>query len=285
MNMELSRETGKQLAELIYSLCGLVLGENKDYLIRHRLEPLVVREGLADFEQFLDRLKGRDGARLHDPIVEAITTKETSFFRDPTFFEALEKVVIPECLANVNRHAGQRHRVRIWSAACSTGQEPYSIAMLVRDFTAVRPEIEENSFTILASDISTDSVESAKTGCYNRNDVDRGLSPELLARHFQQNGTTWCVTEQLRRLVQFRRFDLMQTVASLGVFDLIVCRNVMIYFDESTRKRVCDGFHAILHPGGWLAVGAAESLHGIDDRFEAIRIGRTVLYRKRQADC
>lgn len=280
--MELSRETADRLSQLIHSLCGLVLGKNKDYLIRHRLEPLVLREGLSSFEQFLDRLQSRGGERLHDPIIEAITTKETSFFRDPSFFHALQEVVLPQTITNLNHLAGKRHRIRIWSAACSTGQESYSLAMLIRDYVVANPAcgVRDCDFTILASDISADSIAFAKAGRYGRSEIGRGLSNSMLARHFSSKDDAWEVTEPLRRLVQFQRADLLQPAAQRGAFDLILCRNVLIYFDDENRRRVCDGFYASLHAGGWLAVGAAESLFGIDDRFETVQVGRAVLYRK-----
>lgn len=280
--MKLTRETGQRLSELIYRLCGLVLGQHKDYLIHHRLEPLVVREGLTSFEQFLDLLQSRGAARIHESIIEAITTKETSFFRDHAFFQALQREVIPERVAHLRSQEGRRHRIRIWSAACSTGQEPYSLAMLIRDCVAADTggDRRDCQFTILASDISSEAIEAAKAGRYKRSEVSRGLSDAMLAAHFRHHGGVWEVTESVRRLVQFQQFDLRQASSQLGAFDLILCRNVLIYFDEATRRRVCDSLHALLQPGGWLAVGAAESLFGMDSFFEAVKVGRIVLYRK-----
>lgn len=284
--MELSPETGLRLSELIHRLCGLVLGHNKSYLIRHRLEPLIRREGLASFEELLERLQGRHAPRLHDAIIEAITTKETSFFRDPAFFQALQRVVLPECIANLRRRAGQRHRIRIWAAACATGQEAYSVAMLIRDLVAADPAIgvRDSDFTILATDISADALVVAKAGRYTRNEVGRGVSEGLLARHFRRDGHAWLVSEPVRRLVQFQKFDLLASPAKLGAFDVILCRNVLIYFDEQTRRRVCQSLHGVLHPGGWFALGAAESLFGIEDRFETVKAGRVLLYRSAAGD-
>ena len=280
--MELSQDTQRGLAELIHRLCGLVIGQDKAYLLRHRLEPLVRSEGLAGFEQLLERLQGRDGARLHDALVEAITTKETSFFRDRAFFQALREHVLPECVALLQRSAGQRHRIRIWSAGCSTGQECYSLAMLIRDLVAAggTAGLRESHFAILASDISADALETAKAGRYGSAEVARGLPEPLLERHFHHRGNEWVVDESLRRLVQFRRFDLLRSPAELGAFDLILCRNVLIYFDEPTRRRVCHGLCGALQAGGWLAVGAAESLFGINEHIETVKLGRVLLYRK-----
>jgi chemotaxis protein methyltransferase CheR len=282
--MELSRETFRQLTELIHRLCGLVVGQDKAYLVRHRLEPLVRRQGLDSFEGLLQRLQARAGASLHDAIIEAITTKETSFFRDHGLFQAIEKHVLPECVKLLMNPGGKRHRIRLWSAASSTGQEAYSLAMLVRDFVQANRSqgFHENQFNILASDISSEALEVAKTGRYSRSEVARGLSEEQRQRHFHRRGDSWILNEPVRRLVHFRQFNLLHSPAELGPFDVILCRNVLIYFDELTRRRICRALEGILHEGGWLAMGAAESLYGIDDHLEAVKIGKIVLYRKRR---
>jgi chemotaxis protein methyltransferase CheR len=280
--MELSKQTLQDLSELIHRLCGLVIGRDKGYLVRHRLEPLVRGEGLDTFEQFLERLQGRDRTRLHDAIIEAITTKETGFFRDRACFQALREHVFPERIATLRRLAGQRHRIRIWSAGCATGQECYSLAMLVREFTAADRDdaVPESRFSILASDISTEALEVARAGRYGRHDVKKGLSEALLQRHFHRRGSQWVIDESLRRLVQFRQFDLLHSPSALGGFDLILCRNVLIYFDEPARQRVCRGLYGVLQDGGWLVLGAAESLMGVNEPFESVKVGRVLLYRK-----
>lgn len=282
--MELSRETFRELTELIHRLCGLVIGQNKMYLVRHRLEPLIRDCGLDGFEHLLQRLQTRDGARLRDSIVEAITTKETSFFRDQSLFKAIRQQVLPACATLLNRPDAKRHRIRMWSAASSTGQEAYSLAMLVREFVESQGsgDLQANQFTILASDISADAIETAKAGRYNRSQVARGLSDEQLERHFHCRGSHWLPKEPVRRLVQFWQFNLLESPAELGVFDLILCRNVLIYFDEPTRKRICRALYGILQDGGWLVLGAAESLYGMDDRLETVKVGRILLYRKPQ---
>jgi chemotaxis protein methyltransferase CheR len=282
--MELSRETFQELAQQIHRLCGLVVGPDKMYLVHHRLEPVIRQHGLAGFEHLLQRLRARDGSQLHDTIVEAITTQETSFFRDPGLFNALREQVLPERVALLRRAGGRRHRIRMWSAAASTGQEAYSLAMLVREFVAAdgSQDLQAHPFTILASDISADALETAKAARYSRSEVARGLSEEQLRCHFEPCGDGWILSESVRRLVHFRRFNLLHSPATLGAFDLILCRNVLIYFDEPTRRRICGAFYEILHDGGWLALGAAESLYGMDDRLETVKVGRMMLYRKPQ---
>ncbi len=280
--MELRHATLLRLSDVIRELCGLSLGSDKAYLVRHRLAPLVQRERLASFEQLLERLQGPGATRLHDAIIEAITTKETSFFRDHSLFAALRANVLPERVAMLRGSRGQRQRIRIWSAGCATGQEPYSVAMLIRDLPTPGPDAApgDTAFTILATDLSAEALDFAKTGCYDENHVNRGLSVELLERHFTRHGRCWLVKEPLRRLVQFRRFDLLHPPAALGAFDLILCRNVLIYFDETTRERVLRGLCGALHPGGWIALGAAESLYGSRYRLERVNAGRAMLYRK-----
>ncbi|MBI3833986.1 MAG: protein-glutamate O-methyltransferase CheR [Planctomycetes bacterium] len=263
-------------------MCGLVLGPDKAYLLRHRLAPVVESEGLTSFDELLVRLQCRGGSRLHDAIIEAITTKETSFFRDRGFFGFLRKSVLPEFFETLRRKSGLRRRIRVWSSGCSTGQEPYSIAILIRDLieSGDADGAKENQFTILATDLSTEALESARTGKYSSADVERGLSEFDLARYFRRAGKHWTVNESLRRLVQFRRFDLLTSPAALGAFDLILCRNVLIYFDEATRRRVCGGLFGAMQSGGWLALGAAESLFGVDHQLENVRLGQVLCYRK-----
>lgn len=280
--MELARPTLQSLCEVIHQLCGLALGPDKAYLVRHRLAPLVEREGLASFEELLDELHSRGGVRLHAPIIEAITTKETSFFRDRAYFDALQNAVLPDCVQTLRCSGGRRHRIRIWSAGCSTGQEPYSVAMCVHEMLAAGTGdgAKESHFTILATDLSTEALEIAKAGRYREADVARGLSAELLARHFRRQGRQWIVDESLRRMVQFRRFDLLASSAPLGAFDVLLCRNVLIYFDAAARARVLEGLFSQLQVGGWLALGAAENLYGLRHQLERIRLGRAMFYRK-----
>lgn len=278
--MELTRSTLQGLCEVIHGLCGLALGPEKAYLVRHRLAPLVEREGLASFEQLLERLRGRGGGRLHDAIIEAITTKETSFFRDRAFFEVLRATVLPACVETLRRTPG-RHRIRIWSAGCATGQEPYSVAMLVRELYG--EDGQDASFGVLGTDLSATALAAAQAGRYGPNEVRRGLGEDRLARHFRRCGEDWIVGERVRRMVSFRRFDLLQEPAALGAFDLVLCRNVLIYFDEPTRRRVCIGLGSVLQGAGWLALGAAESLSGTHRGLERVRLGRVQLYRRRHS--
>jgi chemotaxis protein methyltransferase CheR len=175
--------------------------------------------------------------------------------------------------------------VRIWSAGTSTGQEAYSLAMIVREYLGspdARPrKLNDGDFAIVACDISGEAIDAAKTGLYSQLEVERGLTETRMRRYLQRHGDGWTVGEQLRRLVQFRTFNLLRSPAELGTFDLILCRNVLIYFDEATRAQVCRNICGALRAGGWLAIGSAESLYGTAQALEQTRFGRAFLYRKR----
>jgi chemotaxis protein methyltransferase CheR len=271
-----------ELRRLIHRLCGLVIGDEKAYLIRHRLEPVVRASGCSGFAEFVQTLRGPHGPALHDAIIEAITTSETSFFRDGHPFEAFRRHVLPALAEAARARTGMPPRVRLWSVAASTGQEPYSLAMLVLEYLAANPtpRLRESDFAILATDVSAKVLADAAAGRYTERELARGLTPEQVARYFTRQGETWVVGAAVRRLVEFRRLNLVQSLTGLGPFDAVFCRNVLIYFDDVARRRLCEQFHALLSPGGFLVLGAAESLYGVCDCFESVRLGDTLLYRK-----
>jgi chemotaxis protein methyltransferase CheR len=279
--MQLSHDTFKELIRLIQLWTGLALGPDKAYLIRHRLAPVVRSCGFGGFDDLLLRLQGGGATRMRDAVVEAITTKETSFFRDPWLFDALSRHALPELARSLKRPDRADPRIRIWSAGTSTGQEVYSLAMIVREYLdSPKRELNEGHFTILASDISGEAIDAARTGLYSKVEVERGLAKSRLRRYLRPHGHGWSVDEPLRRLVQFRTFNLLRPAAELGTFDLILCRNVLIYFDEATREKVGRSLGGALREGGWLALGSAESLYGAGDGLESVKFGRAFLYRK-----
>jgi chemotaxis protein methyltransferase CheR len=279
--MQLSPQTLQKLTRLIQQWTGLALGPDKEYLIRHRLAPVVRSCGFGGYDELLLRLQAGDAPRIQDAVIEAITTKETSFFRDPWLFETLLRHVVPE-VASRRKHAhGALRTIRICSAGASTGQEAYSLAILVREFLdSARQELGDSDFNITALDISGEAIDAAKTGLYSKMEVDRGLSESRLQRFFQRQGDGFRVIEPLRRLVQFRTFNLLRPPSELGPFDLVLCRNVLIYFDPATRAQVCRTLCGTLREGGWLAVGSAESLHETGVRLESVKLDRALLYRK-----
>jgi chemotaxis protein methyltransferase CheR len=282
--MELSRTAFDELRRLIHRLCGIVIADEKEYLIRHRLEPLVKQSGSSSFDEFREKLSTPNGLAWQDAIVEAITTQETSFFRDRHPFDAIRNCVLPQLISvAVSAKASPIPRkIRCLCCGAATGQEPFSLAMLICDYLATqRPVgVEATDFSIVATDISSNALATAAAARYTRRDLDRGLTPELLQRHFEQEREDWIVRGPVRQIVEFRRHNLTQSLSSLGTSHLVLCRNVLIYFDLSTRQRICRGIQEILAPGGWLVLGSAESLLGIEHQFESIRAGDTLLFRK-----
>ncbi len=282
-DMELTQAAFDDLRRSIHRLCGIVLTDDKQYLIRHRLEPVARRCGCRCFDEFRAKLVGSEAARLQEAIIEAITTQETSFFRDRHPFDTLRQQILPDLVRNRNNVANTNRRpIRIWCAGAATGQEPYSLAIAIHELAGAsrsdgpRPE----DFSILATDVSAEALAAAKTGAYGWRQVERGLSPNQIHKYFEHCGDRWVARPMLRKLVEFRRVNLIQPFSSLGVFQVILCRNVLIYFDEATRRTICGQFHAMLPDGGWLLLGSAENLYGVSDRFTSVRFGDTLAYRK-----
>jgi chemotaxis protein methyltransferase CheR len=281
--MELTQAAFDDLRRSIHRLCGIVLNDDKEYLIRHRLEPVARRCGCRDFDEFRAKLAGSEVARLQEAIIEAITTQETAFFRDRHPFDALRQQILPELVRNRNSLAPTTRRpIRIWCAGAATGQEAYSLAILIHELAAGArfggPQPE--NFSILATDISAEALAVAKAGVYQARQIQRGLTASQIHKYFEHCGDHWVARPMLRKLVEFRRVNLIQPFSSLGVFDVILCRNVLIYFDEATRRTICSQFQAMLAEKGWLLLGSAENLYGVSDQFTSVRFGATLVYRK-----
>jgi chemotaxis protein methyltransferase CheR len=284
--MDLSPPTFDELRRLIHRLCGLALADDKLYLVRHRLEPLVRKSGCQSFDQFRQRLASGEALQWQEAIIEAMTTQETSFFRDRHPFEALRRLVLPELVsaASTGPRNAATAKIRLWCAGAATGQEPYSLAILLHEYAAAQRSlgVRPDDFSILATDVSTNALATAMAGQYDRWQISRGLSNAELHQFFEPRDEQWAVRPPIRKLVEFRRVNLVQSFLGLGTFDVILCRNVLIYFDEETRRRICDQFHAMLADGGWLILGSAENLYGISERFQSERFDHTLLYRKRR---
>ncbi|MFO0895865.1 MAG: protein-glutamate O-methyltransferase CheR [Pirellulales bacterium] len=271
--MHLAPETFDALRRLIHSLCGVALTPDKAYLVRHRLEPVMQTAGLTSYEDLAAGLSRGDPA-LAAAVVAAITTQETSFFRDAHPFEALRTRILPERQAQA---AAAKRPLRLWSAATATGQEAYTLAMLVAEAGGDRSGAK--ACEIVATDISAEALQAAEKAEYARRDVARGLSAAQLARFFDVCPAGYQVRPVLRRLITFRQLNLVDPFESLGTFDVVLCRNVLIYFDEPTRRSVVERIRGRLAPGGWLILGAAENLYGISETFESVRVGQTLAYR------
>ncbi len=284
--MNLTPDVFVPLREYIVRLCGLSLPDDKIYLVQQRLEPLVRESGCDSFEAFVRRLPQLDSPHFRDRIIEAVTTHETAFFRDGHPFETFRRVLLPEMIARLQQRRAAlalRNAIRIWCAAVSTGQEAYSIAITILDYLdAVRPAgVRAEDFQILATDISPLSLATAQAGEYSEREVQRGLSASDLMRHFVRTPHGYRVAPRLRRLIDFRRSNLVQDTFERTLFDAIFCRNVLIYFDEPIRRIVIDRFAQRLVDGGFLCLGAAENLYGLTSRFVSERHRETIFYRKR----
>jgi chemotaxis protein methyltransferase CheR len=277
--MQLSATTFRDLRQAIHALCGLVISDDKEYLIRDRLGPMIAQLGSTSFEDLCRRLRAAPDDRLVDAVIDAVLTRETSFFRDAHVFQALKEQLFP-LLAQEITPPGRA--IRIWSAGTANGQEAYSLSMLACEYmAAASANAPPATFSILASDISRTALQIAEAGVYDAREIARGMSPSRCAQFFRQVGNRYQARRAVRSLVEFRKANLCQPFVRLRSFDLICCRNVMIYFDLPTRQRICNQFHAQLREKGWLLLGSAENLYGISTGFESIRFGETMLYRKK----
>jgi chemotaxis protein methyltransferase CheR len=283
-----------QLRDLVHRLCGLAVAEEKTYLLQHRLEPVARSAGCPTFAAFLQKLNSPAGAALREPIIEAVTTAETAFFRDSHPFDAFRRTLLPRLVgARLRRPpTGGMHPlptgssapaspVRLWSAGVATGQEAYSLAMIVDDFLVQEGAgLRAADFAILATDISPAVLATARAGSYADREMARGVSPSWQARYFRRAGTGWQIDPRLQKMIEFRRLNLMDPIDSLGSMDTIFCRNVLIYFDEAARRRICDRFADLLVPGGYLILGVVENLYGISTRFVSEFLGPSLVYRR-----
>ncbi|MGA7800106.1 MAG: protein-glutamate O-methyltransferase CheR [Gammaproteobacteria bacterium] len=251
--------------------CGIVLGDNKHYLVVSRLNRLLAEEGIETLGELVQRLKGsrRDG--LRERIIEAMTTNETYWFRDGYPFEVLKSRILPELVAG-------RGPVRIWSAACSSGQEPYSISIAVQEFLASRPR-SLTSVEVTATDISPAILKAARDARYDAMAVGRGLSEERKRRFFTGLGEQWEVRPEIRGRVRFTMANLLQSYSLLGRFDVIFCRNVLIYFSSESKRDIIGRMARALNPGGYLFLGSSESITQYSDQFELVRCNPGVVYR------
>jgi chemotaxis protein methyltransferase CheR len=265
MSMEgITQAEFRLIRDFIQEHCGICLGEEKAYLIETRLSGLMVAHGCADFGAFYRLAKADPTSQLREQVIDAMTTNETLWFRDSHPFAILREKLLPPLAEEILAHG--RQRIRIWSAACSTGQEPYSIAMTIHEFCRTHPGIHPQHFEIVASDISPSALFLAKAGRYDENAIRRGLPDEMRERYFHADGQSWVVNEEVRQLVSFRKFNLQDNMEPLGRFDVVFCRYVTIYFADDFKRRIFSGISSLLAPSGHLLVSAVESLRGIADQ-------------------
>jgi chemotaxis protein methyltransferase CheR len=263
---------------LVIDLCGILLDESKGYLIESRLAPLAQSVGCKSYSELVQRARIHNDKALINGIIDAITTNETLFFRDGSPFEALKHKALPELL-DVKAGSPFPKRVRVWSAACSTGQEPYSIAITLHDLI---PDIHAWDISILATDISDTAIRQASAGRYTAYEIERGMKAQALAQHFTNEGNYWKVKDEIRSLVSFQRRNLLEPFRDVGHFDVIFCRNVAIYFSPAARGSLFRRLADVLTPEGYLFVGSAESLADLGPQFAPQHHCRSVFYQPRK---
>jgi chemotaxis protein methyltransferase CheR len=257
------------LQQCVYAGSGIVLDTEKQYLLEARLAPILRERGLASLQQLSEVLRSAQSSALRTQVVEAMTTNETYFFREPAHYEALRQTVLPEL---IDLRSGTR-KLSCWSAASSAGQEAYSLAMMLLEMG-----LENWNIEILGTDLCSRVLKQAQSGRYSQLEVNRGLPVTLLLKYFRRAGLEWELKEEVRRMGRFRSFDLRSEMRSLGPFDVVFCRNVLIYFDMPTKKRIMEEIHGSLFRGGYLLVGTTEAGLPAGDRFRRQTIGNTVVY-------
>jgi chemotaxis protein methyltransferase CheR len=262
------------ICKLVRDRSAIVLDAGKEYLVESRLLPLARSEGCASLQDLVLRLRTQSTNGLQQKVIEAMTTNETSFFRDLHPFEALKKVLLPELM----RKRERERRLNFWCGASSSGQEPYTIAILLREHF---PTLANWSVQFLATDLSVEMVERARAGRYSQLEVNRGMPAPLLIKYFQRHGVEWRVKDELRKMVEFRPMNLVESWGAMPELDIIFLRNVLIYFDVPTKKAVLGKIRRVLRPDGYLFLGAAETTLNLDDGFERMQFDKAGCYRLR----
>jgi len=253
--------------------CGIILGNGKEYLITSRLTKLLREEKIATVAELLTSIERGHPRHLRDEVIDAMTTNETSWFRDRSPFEALQKVVFSEM------DAGGKRQCRIWSSACSSGQEPYTISIALSEYLRTAPTSGLATTQIVATDISSSMLKQAKQAEYEEAILGRGLSPERKKMFFRQIGERWTVSDDVKRRVSFREQNLLLNYGALGKFDIIFCRNVLIYFSAERKSDILNRMALSLNPDGYLFLGASETITGYSEAFEMIRSPHGVFYK------
>ena len=263
------------IRELILERSAIVIDAEKEYLVQSRLEPVAKEEGLSSLEELMEKLRGTPYSQLHKKVVEAMTTNETSFFRDISPFEALKGTVLPDMIAK----RASTKSLNIWCGASSSGQEPYTIAMVMREHF---PALTQWNMKFFATDISTEMLARCQEGKYIQLEVNRGLPAPLLVKYFTKKGLSWQVKDELRNMITFQEMNLAGTWLTFPKVDIIFIRNVLIYFDVETKKRILGKVRQILSPDGYMFLGGAETTLNLDEAFERVAVSGTSCYRLRQ---
>ncbi len=254
---------------MLYAKSGYVITTDKAYLLESRLAPVIKKHGIENMDALTMKLRGAPPQALVDDIVDAMTTNETMFFRDQKPFDKFRDLVVPSII----KAKGPNCTIRIWSAACSSGQEPYTLAITMKENAAKWAGVK---FEIFATDLSRDILAQAQAAKYSQFEVQRGMPIMMLVKYFNQTGETWTVKDDLKSMVQFRQFNLLDPMEAFGTFDVIFCRNVLIYFDQQTKGKILDKLARRMANHGFLFMGGAETVLGITNSFKPLEGERGV---------
>jgi chemotaxis protein methyltransferase CheR len=272
--MTLKSSAVDYIRQFVREHAAIVVDADKTYLVESRLLPLIHQEQLTSLDELASRLKAERFHRLHQKVVEAMTTNETSFFRDVHPFDALRTKVLPELLTQ----RAAEHRLHIWCGASSSGQEPYTLAMVMREYF---PSLMNWTVRLVASDLASSMLARVQAGRYSQLEINRGLPAPFLVKYFQKQGIEWQIKEDLRRMVDTVQMNLAGAWPALPSMDIIFMRNVLIYFDVETKKSILGKIRRLLRPDGYVFLGSAETTLNLDDAFERVQFDKTICYRVR----
>ena len=273
MDLNVSPEEYSQLSEYLSTACGIELGENKQYLVNSRLKTVIARHGFKSISDLLSSIRIDGKAAIKQQLIDAMTTHETLWFRDQYPYESLKRMILPE-LARTHLPG-----IRIWSTACSSGQEPYSISMIVEEYRREYPKHPLPTVQIVATDISPAILRAAKEGVYEDIALSRGLTSDRRAKFFDEKEGRAQVKEFVRKQVTFQELNLISPLAVIGKFQVVFCRNVLIYFSDKNKSSILDRIAAVLEPGGYLFLGGSESISRYTTKFEAARYYGGMVFR------
>lgn len=272
--LTLSNEEFDEFRIYLKEMAGIDLGDNKQYLVSTRVKRILVEHNLDSLSQLTERIRRFSERSLRQQVIDAMTTNETFWFRDVYPFEYLKSTIFPE-LKTKNSYGP----IRLWSAACSSGQEPYSISMAVDEFIRSNFGLSSFSIEIHATDLSSEILDQAKSGVYDRLSISRGMSDERLRKHFKERKEgEWLLNSEIKQRVRFRSLNLQERFTSMGKFDIVFCRNVLIYFSADLKQDILRRIHATLKPGGYLFLGSSEGLGDAQELFTLVHCNPGVIY-------
>jgi len=288
MSALMSHDDYNVIIKYVFDICGIVLGDDKQYLIEQRLSPILDEFGCETFSQLAHKLSsGATTFLTREKMLNAMTTNETSWFRDEHPYVTFREKIMPAMMDTVvqrKERSWQRRgpKVRMWSVAASTGQEPYSMAMIIADVISAKGMglTTMEDFGILGTDISSKVLAKAMEGKYGPLEVARGLSPDMRKKYFVQDGDNYIINNNIRSIIEFKAFNIQDSFTQIGSFDVIFCRNILIYFTDDAKRKILAQLYQTLAPNGYLLLGSAENMYNLNDEFTTERYGATTIYRK-----